>query len=282
MTVFGSGTGQIAMLSWSRAALDVGRAARRGASTRPPETAAQNVAMSLPGLAVSRQSSVEAGHASTVAMGSDVRPGRMVGMSRQGQPLARQYAAELTAMARDVIATNRYVVLGTVHPDGHPRVSPVYFNHHEHRAFYWVSSPDSQHSHNLAADPRMNAVVFDSSTPPAENRAVYLTGTAAEVPEADLEAEIPRAFAQIRQGRPRLHRRGALRRRRPPPLPPRRRPRRGPRPRRPPPLGPRHRHASAGHAVSDSISGMLGEQLVEDVGDGAGGEGTADGGVASA
>jgi nitroimidazol reductase NimA-like FMN-containing flavoprotein (pyridoxamine 5'-phosphate oxidase superfamily) len=116
------------------------------------------------------------------------------------QALARQYAAELTAMARDVIATNRYFVLATVHPDGHPRVSPVYFNHHEHRAFYWVSSPESQHSHNLAADPRLNAVVFDSSTAPPHNRAVYLTGTVTQVPEADLEAEIPRAFNQSEKG----------------------------------------------------------------------------------
>ncbi len=113
------------------------------------------------------------------------------------QSLARQYADELTVMALDVIATNRYLVLGTVHPDGQPRVSPVYFNHHEHRSFYWVSSPDSQHSRNIAAHPRVNAVVFDSSTPPAENRAVYLTGTAVEVPEPDLDREIPRAFAQL-------------------------------------------------------------------------------------
>jgi nitroimidazol reductase NimA-like FMN-containing flavoprotein (pyridoxamine 5'-phosphate oxidase superfamily) len=116
------------------------------------------------------------------------------------QALARQYAVELTAMARDVIATNRYFVLGTAHPDGQPRVSPVYFNHHEHRSFYWVSSPDAQHSRNIAADSRLNAVVFDSSTPPPQTRAVYLTGTAVEVPEPDLELEIPRAFAQVDKG----------------------------------------------------------------------------------
>ena len=116
------------------------------------------------------------------------------------QSLARQYADELTAMARDVIATNRYFVLGTAHRDGQPRVSPVYFNHHEHRSFYWVSSPDSQHSRNIAADPRVNAVVFDSSTPPGGSRAVYLTGTAGEVPEPDLDSEIPRAFAQLDKG----------------------------------------------------------------------------------
>ena len=116
------------------------------------------------------------------------------------EELASRYAAELTAMARDVIATNRYFVLATVHPDGHPRASPVYFNHYEHRSFYWVSSPDSQHSHNLLADPRLNAVIFDSSTAPPHNRAVYLTGTVTEVPETALEAEIPRAFAQLDKG----------------------------------------------------------------------------------
>jgi hypothetical protein len=67
--------------------------------------------------------------------------------------VARSYAAELTAMAREVIAANRYLVLGTAHADGHPRVSPVYFNHDEHRRFYWVSAPDAQHSRNIAADP---------------------------------------------------------------------------------------------------------------------------------
>ncbi len=119
-------------------------------------------------------------------------------MTQEKLALARRYAAELTAMAHEVIAANRYFVLGTAHPDGHPRVSPVYFNHYQHRAFYWVSSPDSQHSRNLAADPRLNAVVFDSSLPPPEQRAVYLTGTAVEVPEADLPVEVPRAFLQVR------------------------------------------------------------------------------------
>ncbi len=112
------------------------------------------------------------------------------------EEVARQYAAELAAIGREVVDANRYVVLATAHADGHPRVSPVFFNHHEYRAFYWVSSPDSQHSHNLAGDPRVSAVVFDSTTPPPQNRAVYLTGTAYEVPETDLEAEIPRAFAR--------------------------------------------------------------------------------------
>jgi nitroimidazol reductase NimA-like FMN-containing flavoprotein (pyridoxamine 5'-phosphate oxidase superfamily) len=111
------------------------------------------------------------------------------------ETIARTYADERAEMARDVIATNRYFAVATIQPDGSPRVSPVFYNHHGHRAFYWVSSPGAQHSHNLAADPRVNAVVFDSSVPPPETRAVYLTGSAYEVAPADLETEIPRAFA---------------------------------------------------------------------------------------
>jgi nitroimidazol reductase NimA-like FMN-containing flavoprotein (pyridoxamine 5'-phosphate oxidase superfamily) len=117
------------------------------------------------------------------------------------QELARRYADELATMAREVIDANRYFVLGTVHPDGFPRVSPVFFNHHEYRSFYWVSSPDSRHSQNLVADPRLNAVVFDSSVPPPETRAVYLTGSAYEVAEADLARDVPQAFGQaVAQG----------------------------------------------------------------------------------
>ena len=119
--------------------------------------------------------------------------------------VARQYAAELTAMARDVIATNRYFVLGTAHPDGQPRVSPVYFNHHEHRSFYWVSSPESQHSRNIAADPRLNAVVFDSSTPPPANRAVVPDRHGRRGAGGRPRGRDPTRLRPGRQGRPRVH-----------------------------------------------------------------------------
>jgi nitroimidazol reductase NimA-like FMN-containing flavoprotein (pyridoxamine 5'-phosphate oxidase superfamily) len=117
-------------------------------------------------------------------------------MTRKDE-LARQYADELADLARSVIDANSYMVLGTAHPDGHPRVSPVFFTHHGRRALYWVSSPDSQHSRNLAADPRVNVVVFDSTVLPGQGSAVYLTGTAGEVPSSDLEVEVARAFADV-------------------------------------------------------------------------------------
>jgi nitroimidazol reductase NimA-like FMN-containing flavoprotein (pyridoxamine 5'-phosphate oxidase superfamily) len=107
-------------------------------------------------------------------------------------------------MARAVIGGNRYLVLGTAHPDGHPRVSPVFMTHHEHRWFYWVSSPGSTHSRNLVGDPRVNAVVLDSSRPASESVAVYLTGRAAVVADDDLSEQCVLAFAAVadKGGRP--------------------------------------------------------------------------------
>jgi len=106
----------------------------------------------------------------------------------------------LVAMARDVLDGNRYLVLGTTEDDGSPRVSPVYFTHHDYRDFYWVSSPDARHSRNVIARPPVSIVVFDSSVASADARAVYLTATAEQVPEDRLAKECPRAFARPGKG----------------------------------------------------------------------------------
>ena len=101
---------------------------------------------------------------------------------------------ELRAMARRVIESNRYLVLGTTEPDGSPRLSPVYFVPARYRDFYWVSSPDAQHSHNVAERPAVQIVVFDSSLAPNQGEAVYVTATAREVPAAELPEVVDEAF----------------------------------------------------------------------------------------
>ena len=58
-------------------------------------------------------------------------------------------------MARDVLDSIRYVVLGTIDEDGRTRTSPVYFTPHGYEDLYWVSHPDTHHSHNLARDDRL-------------------------------------------------------------------------------------------------------------------------------
>jgi len=94
---------------------------------------------------------------------------------------------DLAALARRLIDTSRYMVLGTVDPDGRPRVSPVYYAPDGYQLLYWLSSPDAHHSRNLAEHPEVSMVVFDSKAPIGAGQAVYLIARAEQVPDADLE-----------------------------------------------------------------------------------------------
>jgi len=107
---------------------------------------------------------------------------------------------DLRELVRDVVDTNRYLTLGTVEPDGPPRLTPVYYNHHEYREFYWVSSPRAQHSRNLANQPAVTVVIYNSTVDPGWTRAVYLDATAREVPGPELAAACDRAFRTVGSG----------------------------------------------------------------------------------
>jgi Pyridoxamine 5'-phosphate oxidase len=97
---------------------------------------------------------------------------------------------------RRTLERNRYLVLGTTEPDGAARLSPVFFTHTDARTFYWVSSPEAQHSRNIAERPNVSLVVFDGDTPPSEDKdAVYVSATAEQVPDAELAGECGPAFA---------------------------------------------------------------------------------------
>ena len=98
---------------------------------------------------------------------------------------------ELEARGRAVLESLLYMVLGTVGPDGRPWVSPVFFSADGGTDFYWVSSPESQHSRNIAERPDVSIVVFDSTVPIGGAQAVYLRARAAEVPDDELERCAP-------------------------------------------------------------------------------------------
>lgn len=100
-------------------------------------------------------------------------------------------AAELTAVARQVIDTNLYMTLGTADQDGTPWVSPVYFVASlGYGEFYWASTTDTRHSRNLAVRSEISIVIFDSQVPVYQGRAVYLTATGQELSGDDLDAGI--------------------------------------------------------------------------------------------
>lgn len=97
-------------------------------------------------------------------------------------------ADSLIEHARDLLAANWYVVLGTVGDDGRPWTSPVYFAAgYSGTEIYWVSALDARHSVNLAARPEVSLVVFDSTVPPYHGRALYAEGTAGVLEGDELE-----------------------------------------------------------------------------------------------
>jgi hypothetical protein len=121
---------------------------------------------------------------------------------------------DLNVMARRVIDACHYMTLATTDSDGRPRLSPVYYTPARYSDFYWVSSPEAQHSRNLAERPEAEIVIFDSTAPAGQGEAVYIHATAAAVPDDELDAVCPEAFrttAGARRFTPGDLRGGALR-----------------------------------------------------------------------
>jgi uncharacterized protein YhbP (UPF0306 family) len=94
--------------------------------------------------------------------------------------------SELETRAEAVIAANKYLTLATADSAGHPWATPVYFTPDGHTHLYWASSPDSQHSRNIAANPSVSVAIFDSTVPIGQGKAVYFTAHAHVVPDAEL------------------------------------------------------------------------------------------------
>ena len=86
-----------------------------------------------------------------------------------------------------LLADNAYLTLGTVGADGHPWTTPVYFAPDGLEGFYWVSSPESRHSRNLAVHPEVSLAVFDSTVPPYHGRCLYAAGSATVLSGDDLD-----------------------------------------------------------------------------------------------
>lgn len=94
---------------------------------------------------------------------------------------------DLSNIARNIIDSVLYMVLGTADEAGRPWVSPVYFASEKYREFYWMSSPDVTHSRNLLVRPQISIVIFDSRVPVGRGQAVYLSAVAEELADADLD-----------------------------------------------------------------------------------------------
>ncbi len=93
----------------------------------------------------------------------------------------------LEATGREIVDNGMYMVLGTADSSGRPWVSPVWYAPEGYREFVWVSSPDVEHSRNIAARPEIGIVVFDSRQEIGTGQAVYMAARAEELTGADQE-----------------------------------------------------------------------------------------------
>jgi nitroimidazol reductase NimA-like FMN-containing flavoprotein (pyridoxamine 5'-phosphate oxidase superfamily) len=93
-------------------------------------------------------------------------------------------------MARGIIESNRYMVLGTADKDGVPWVTPVWFAQSDHRRFMWVSSPERRHSRNVRVRPEVSIAIFDSRVAVGSARAVYMSARVEELSGAELERDV--------------------------------------------------------------------------------------------
>jgi nitroimidazol reductase NimA-like FMN-containing flavoprotein (pyridoxamine 5'-phosphate oxidase superfamily) len=87
----------------------------------------------------------------------------------------------LEATGREIVDGGSYMVLGTADADGRPWVSPVWYAPGAYREFFWVSSPEVQHSRNIAARPEISIVIFDSRQAVGSGQAVYMAATAEQL-----------------------------------------------------------------------------------------------------
>ncbi len=97
---------------------------------------------------------------------------------------------DLGTVAKAIIDSNMYMVLGTSDESGQPWVSPVYYASSGYKEFYWVSSPEVRHSLNIALHPQISIVVFNSQAPIGTGQGVYMLAVAEQLTGVDLDQGI--------------------------------------------------------------------------------------------
>jgi general stress protein 26 len=71
-----------------------------------------------------------------------------------------------------------YVTIASVCPDGSPWNTPVWGYFDDELNLYWASWPNNQHSRNIASNPRIFVVLYDSHAPEGEATGLYMEMTA--------------------------------------------------------------------------------------------------------
>jgi hypothetical protein len=80
-----------------------------------------------------------------------------------------------------LVATMPYVTVATTCPDGKPWNTPLVGFFDDDLNLYWASDTMSQHSRNIAHDPRIFVVVYNTGVSLGQGTALYMEMTARRV-----------------------------------------------------------------------------------------------------
>lgn len=75
---------------------------------------------------------------------------------------------------QDLLQRIPYATIATVCPDGRPWNSPVAATFDNDMNVYWVSWKENRHSRNIAGNPQIFVVVYDSQVPLGQGEGLYL------------------------------------------------------------------------------------------------------------
>ncbi len=97
---------------------------------------------------------------------------------------------DLVERAKEIIEKILYITIATCGKDGKPWNSPVYSAYDKKYNFYWNSWTENQHSKNIAENPNVFLVIYNSIVPEGTGEGVYIQAKAYMVTD---KKEIERA-----------------------------------------------------------------------------------------
>ena len=108
---------------------------------------------------------------------------------------------DLVQRAKEIIQKTIYITIATVDDKGQPWNSPVYSAFDEKYNFYWNSWKENQHSKNIAVNPKIFLVIYDSTVPEGTGEGVYIQAKA-QILTNEKEIERARALLEKRKTKP--------------------------------------------------------------------------------
>jgi putative heme iron utilization protein len=107
---------------------------------------------------------------------------------------------ELIERARHTLETVANAAIATTSAEGKPWNSAVYVAFDDTLTFFWSSQVTAVHSTNIAANPQVFLLVFDSRLPDRSGHALYICGKATELrAESAIKHALDRLAARRRE-----------------------------------------------------------------------------------